>query len=192
MKKTLRLFIAVPIPDAVARFLTKTRAALQQPGMNVRWVPVENIHLTLKFLGDIDAAGVEPVAGRMNAVAGANPPFSLAARGLGGFPNLRSPRVLWIGVDGDTRRLGTLQHDVESELETLGHKKERRRFHPHLTLGRTRKRLDGRRFGLSDASWAQHASDAFRVDRICMFASVLKPGGAEYTRLHTSYLENSK
>lgn len=188
MNKPLRLFIALPIPDAVARFLKNTRAALQQPGMNVRWLPVENIHLTLTFLGDIDATGVEPVAGRMDAVAGENAPFSLVARGVGGFPSLRGFRVLWVGLDGDVQRLETLRCDVESALETLGHKKERRRFHPHFTLARTRQRLDGGRFGLSDASWAQHASDAFRVDRICLFASVLKPGGAEYTRLHTSTL----
>jgi len=192
MKNTLRLFTAVPIPEAVARFLKNMRTTLEQPGMNVRWVPVENIHLTLKFLGDVDADGVEPIAGRMDAAAGANAPFSLIARGLGGFPNLRGFRVLWIGLDGDTERLETLQRDVAFELETLGHKKERRRFHPHFTLARTRQRTDGRRFGLLDASWAQHASDAFRVDRVCLFASVLKPGGAEYSRLHTSYLENSQ
>jgi 2'-5' RNA ligase len=190
MKETLRLFIAVPIPDAIARFLKRTRAALQLSGMDVRWVPVENIHLTLKFLGDIDAAGLDPVAGGMDAAAGDSAPFSLIARGVGGFPNLRGLRVLWVGLDGDTHRLETLRRDVDSALEPLGHKKEHRRFHPHFTLARTRQRLDGRRFGLSDASWAQHASDAFRVDRICLFASVLKPGGAEYTRLHTSTLEH--
>ena len=69
MKKTLRLFIAVPIPNAVVRFLKNMRAALQHPGMNIRWVPVENIHLTLKFLGDIEAASVDPVAERMDAAA---------------------------------------------------------------------------------------------------------------------------
>ena len=188
MKKTVRVFIAVPIPDDVARFLRRSRTALQQPGMNLRWVPVENIHLTLKFLGDIDAASIEPVAGRMDAAAGASAPFSLIARGVGGFPNLRGFRVLWIGVDGDTRRLESLQRGVESGLETLGLEKERRRFHPHLTLARTRQRMDGGQFGLLDATWAQHASEAFRVDRICLFSSVLKPVGAVYTRLHTSYL----
>ncbi|BBO73841.1 RNA 2',3'-cyclic phosphodiesterase [Desulfosarcina widdelii] len=188
MKNKLRLFIAVPIPDAVTRFLKSTQTELGQTGLNIRWVPVENIHLTLKFLGDVDAASVHPVAERMDATAGANAPFELIAGGVGGFPNLRSFRVLWVGVDGDTRRLETLQRSIESELETLGHKKERRRFHPHLTLARTRQRVDGGRFGLLDASRAQHASEAFRVDRICLFASVLKPGGAEYTRLHASYL----
>jgi len=192
MKKKLRLFIAVPIPDAVTRFLKSTRTALDRAGLNVRWVPVENIHLTLKFLGDIDAASVDPVAERMDAAAGASAPFELIAGGVGGFPNLRNFRVLWVGVDGDTRRLETLQRDVESEIETLGIKRERRRFHPHLTLARTRQRLDGEPFDLLDASRTQHVSEAFRVDRICLFASVLKPGGAEYSRLHTSYLENSQ
>lgn len=188
MKKNLRLFIAVPIPEAVTRFLKSTRTALDQPGLNIRWVPVENIHLTLKFIGDIDAARVDPVAGRMDAAAGASAPFELIARGVGGFPNLRGFRVLWVGVDGDTRRLETLQRNVESQLEPLGMEKERRRFHPHLTLARTRQRMDGSRFGLLDESREQRASEAFRVDRICLFASVLKPGGAEYSRLHTSYL----
>ena len=188
MNKKLRLFIAVPLPDTATRFLKSTRTALEQPGLNIRWVPVENIHLTLKFLGDSDAACVDSVAERMDAAAGANAPFDLIGRGVGGFPNLRSFRVLWVGLDGDTRRLETLQCSVESELETLGHKKERRRFHPHLTLARTPQRMDGSRFGLLDASWTQRASEAFRVDRICLFASVLKPGGAEYTRLHTSCL----
>ncbi|MBC2710611.1 MAG: RNA 2',3'-cyclic phosphodiesterase [Desulfosarcina sp.] len=188
MQKTLRAFVAVPIPDAVAVFLQQIQVRLQSPGMNVRWVATKNIHLTLKFLGDIDPSRVPAVAAQMDTAAGSVPSFSLEAMGVGVFPNLRNARVLWVGLGGDLDRLRAIQTTLESDLESVGFRKETRRFHPHLTIGRTRQRVDAETIGASLEPLKDVASDSFRVDRLMLFNSILKPAGAEHTLLHTSRL----
>lgn len=188
MQKTFRAFVAVPIPDAVAVFLQQVQARLHFPGRNIRWVATENIHLTLKFLGDIDPSRVPAVAAQMDAAAGMTPSFSLKAGGVGVFPNLRHARVLWVGLTGDLQRLKAIQATLESALESLGFGRESRDFHAHLTIGRTRQRIDAKKIGASLEPLKDAASDSFRVDRLVLFKSVLKPAGAEYTLLHTSHL----
>ena len=188
MQTTQRLFVAVPIPEPVARFLEDIRRRLETPEVSIRWVPVKNIHLTLQFFGEVEAASVAAIADQMDAVADAAPSFSIAAKGVGGFPNMRRFRVLWIGLGGETRQLAAIQGALAARLETIGFARERRRYHPHLTIGRARQPIDGRRWGEQLAPLSDCASDPFRVDRICLFASLLKPGGAEYTCLHTSHL----
>ena len=189
MKTTQRLFVALPLPDPVARFLKDIRRRLETPELNIRWVPVKNIHLTLQFLGDVERATVASITEQMDAAVGAFPPFSIAAKGVDGFPNLRRFRVLWVGLDGETQQLAGIQRELASRLEMIGFARERRRFHPHLTIGRARHPIDGRRFGERLPTLADRASEPLRVDRICLFASLLKPGGAEYTCLHTSHLD---
>ena len=100
----------------------------------VRWVDSEGIHLTLKFLGDIDPALVEDVLRAMEQAASGTLPFQVHLNGLGVFPNLRRPRVLWAGVGGDMDALGALQEKVEAAMEGLAFPRERRAFSPHLTL----------------------------------------------------------
>jgi len=192
MKTTQRLFVAVPVPDAVARFLEKIRRQLQDAGMSIRWVPVKNIHLTLQFLGDVEKTAVAAITRQMEAAVGAMTPFSMMAKGVGGFPNLRRFRVLWVGLTGDTRQLDAIQRLLASGLATVGFAEERRPFQPHLTIGRARQPMDGRRWGERLATVADCASDPFRVDRIGLFASALKPGGAEYTCLHTAHLAGER
>jgi len=189
METILRLFVAVPVPDPIARFLKDIRRRLEAPELHIRWVPVENIHLTLQFLGDVERAGVAAITDQMDAAAGSVQSFSIAAKGVGGFPNLRRFRVLWVGLDGDTHRLAAIQGELAARLETIGFARERRRFHPHLTIGRARHPIDGRRLGQRLPVLADCSSEPLRVDRICLFASRLKPGGAAYTCLHTAHLD---
>ena len=188
MQQTLRTFVAVPIPDAVALFLEQMQGQLQLPGMNVRWVAVKNIHLTLKFLGNIDPSMVSAVAAHMDASAEMNPSFSLIAKGVGVFPNRRNARVFWVGLAGELDRLKTLQATLESGLESVGFKKESRDFSAHLTIGRTRRRVDAQTIGALLEPLKDESSDSFRVDRLMLFKSVLRSPGAEYTLLHTSHL----
>ena len=188
MKTTLRLFVAVPVPDPVARFLKDIRGRLETPEMNIRWAPVKNIHLTLQFLGDVETAAVASITDQMDAAAGAVAPFSIAAKGVGGFPTLRRFRILWVGLDDEKQHLTAIQSALASRLETIGFTRERRRFHPHLTIGRARQPIDGRRLGQRLPTLADCSSEPLPVDRICLFASQLKPGGADYTCLHTSHL----
>lgn len=188
MPEPLRVFIAVPVPEALVIFLQNIQAQLKSSGMDVRWLAVKNIHLTLKFIGDIERSRVSAIAARMDATAGQFPPFTLEARGVGVFPNRRHARVFWVGLDGELDRLGNVQAALESGLEPVGFSKETRRFHPHLTIGRTRRRIDAPIIGESLDALEEIASDSFRVDRLGLIKSDLKPSGAEYTLLHASPL----
>lgn len=188
MQKTFRTFIAVPIPDAVVVFLEQIQAQLQSPGMNVRWVATKNIHLTLKFLGDIDPSQVPAIAARMDTAAGATPVFTLQAKGVGVFPNLRRSRVLWVGLTGELDRLSAVQAALESSLESVGFSSASRPFRAHLTIGRSRQRIDAQMLGACLEPLKDVASNRFRVDRLTLVKSRLKPAGAEYTPLHTSPL----
>jgi 2'-5' RNA ligase len=188
MPQSLRVFIAVSMPDPLAFFLRDVQTQLQLSGRDVRWLAVKNIHLTLKFIGAVDPSRVVDVAARMDEAAGQIPPFSLKARGVGVFPNLRHARVLWVGLDGALEPLCEIQATLESGLETIGFSRESRRFHPHLTIGRTRRRIDAQTIGASLEPLKEAVSDSFRVDRLGLFKSTLKPAGAEYSLLHTSRL----
>ncbi|MBR9986438.1 MAG: RNA 2',3'-cyclic phosphodiesterase [Desulfosarcina sp.] len=188
MPKTLRAFVAVPIPDAVALFLMQIQAQLQLPKRNIRWVAAKNIHLTLKFLGDIDPSRVPAVAAQMDAAANATAAFSLTAKGVGVFPDLGHARVLWVGLVGDLDRLKTIQAALESGMASAGFKRETRGFGAHLTIGRIRRRIDAQLISESVEPLKAVASDGFRVDRLMLLKSILTPNGPEYTLLHTSHL----
>ncbi len=188
MQQTLRAFVAVMVPDEVAVFLRQVQTQVQLPGMNIRWVATKNIHLTLKFLGDIDSSRIPEVAAQMDAAAGMIGPFSLAAKGVGVFPNLRRARVLWVGLAGDLDRLNEIQATLESGMESIGFRRESRNFGAHLTIGRIRNWTDAKMIAASLDQLKDVASDGFQVDRLVLFKSILKPNGPEYSLLHTSHL----
>jgi 2'-5' RNA ligase len=137
----VRSFIAIELPESiqasVREFLDKLRSDLKQ--LPIRWVSVKNIHLTLKFLGDIPQGQIDPIHGCLAEVARDYSSFEVYVRGFGCFPQPRKPRVLWLGIEESSDRLMRLQRDIEAELRGLGFEPESRRFHPHLTLGRVKK-----------------------------------------------------
>lgn len=188
MPETLRAFIAVPIPEALTVFLRHVQTQLQARRMKLRWVAPKNIHLTLKFLGDIALSQVPAIVERMDAAADVMPAFRLAASGVGVFPNHRHPRVLWVGLAGDLIRLNRLQATLDHGLVAEGFGKVSRNFQAHLTIGRTRQRIDAQTIDTTLISLQDIVSDSFRVDRLDLVKSVLKPAGPEYTRLHVSHL----
>lgn len=191
MQKTIRTFIAVPIPNAVAVFLQQVQSQLQLAAMDIRWVATQNIHLTLKFLGDIDPSRVPAVAAKLDSAAAAIAPFEIKASGVGVFPNLRHARVLWVGLAGEIDLLTALQTILESGLDSVGFKGEPRDFRAHLTIGRTRRRMDAQTLGAALESLRAAGSDSFRVDRLTLFQSKLKSAGAEHIPLHTSLLSEA-
>ena len=135
----IRAFIAVELPPAVREAVEGVVRELRSGiGDGVRWVRPEGVHLTLKFLGDIDAGSVPAVSRAMAQCAASAAPFDLFLEGVGVFPNARRPRVIWIGLGGALEPLLALQHSIDRELEGLGFARERRPFTPHLTLGRVR------------------------------------------------------
>ena len=188
MSDRIRAFIAIKLPDGVARSLDKIKERLTPYGWKVRWVPTGNIHLTLRFLGDIDGVDVAPIGQAMaNAVEGLDP-VSLRSEGIGAFPGVKRPRALWVGVKGQTDVLAVLQGKLEKELAKLGFAQENRPFRGHLTIGRAKGRIDPKQFLDAMHALAEFESSAFVVDRIILFRSELKPSGAVYTELSEAAL----
>jgi 2'-5' RNA ligase len=141
-ENTIRTFIALETPPWVREVLAQTIGQLRGaiPG-GVRWQDPTGIHLTLKFLGNIDPHRVDGLLKAMADSAQGSPPFQLRLAGLGAFPNQRQPRVLWVGLAGDLQSLQGLHDKVEEEVQKLAPtspSRESRSFHPHLTLGRVR------------------------------------------------------
>ena len=182
----IRSFVAIELEAAVhiglAQFQQRLKERVELP---VRWVRPEGIHLTLKFLGDVDAGAMRRIE---EALAGATVtvrPFSISLGNVGGFPSLKRPRVLWVGLAGELDALVELQRRVETEMKAVGFPAEGRGFQPHLTLGRVRQEgppkggLDASRLeGLETPPGPEQI-----VERVSLMRSDLKPAGAVYTRL---------
>jgi RNA 2',3'-cyclic 3'-phosphodiesterase len=180
----MRTFITVPLPPECHSLLAELQGKMRPLGADVRWVAVSSIHLTLKFLGEIDPALVPQLVASLRGSASGEPAFKLSLTGLGGFPSLRNPRVIWCGLAGDTERLGALQSKVEKTCSDLGFPPEAREFHPHLTLGR----VQGKRNLQSVLDYIKIApafEQAFDADCFHLYKSVLSPRGATYTVLDT-------
>ncbi len=163
-------------------------AALEHAGgrRSVAWVAPQNLHLTLRFLGEIDASAAEAVKDRL-VPPFATPAFEVGLSGLGTFPSMGPPRVIWLGVSAGAVALSDVAREVDARLEGLGLPNEERGFHAHLTLGRVKSPV-GRRE--RDAIAAVGAADAGRclVDHVTLFESRLSPSGASYSVIATSRL----
>ena len=193
----IRLFIAIPLPKSLLKGLADVQYRLQGkvPHQSVRWARSEGIHLTLKFLGDTPTDKVPTITEALTVVGRNAPPCTLVVKGLGCFPNLRRPRVLWVGVNEPTGRLEALQKAVEEAMTSLGYKPERHSFTPHLTLGRVRQGTSGRdEREIAEAIEGTNVDQLaeFTADRFELIRSDLKPSGAEYTTLETFILQGDQ
>ena len=183
----VRCFVAIELPAEARRRLGTLTAGLREAGVRgLRPVNPEGVHLTLKFLGDVSASQVGAVSAAMEGAAAAARPFDLELRGLGGFPDLRRPRVLWVGVEGDLEALQRLYEAVEAALSPLGFPPEGRAFTPHLTLARLREGTPTEERAraaahLTSLAWEEGA--AIPVGGVSLMRSTLRPGGAVYSRL---------
>lgn len=179
----IRAFIAVELPDAVREFLAEISAELKRTGGDVKWVRPESIHLTLKFLGAVRNELVPEIEAVAVPVFSRQQPFVVQAKGLGAFPHLGRPRVIWAGLEDREGRLGPLAGLVESAVVPLGIPRERKSFNPHLTLGRVRS--DKGRTDLVETvrQRMEVIGPSFSVDHAVLFQSILKPSGAEYRAL---------
>lgn len=184
MDDTIRCFIAVELPVQVLKDIGAYLAQLRKIAPEIRWVRPESMHITLKFLGEQPAALVESVAKKMVLIKDQFSPFSLSVTGSGCFPNRRQPRVFWLGMEQDkSNPLISLHEWIDNQMESLGFEKEKRRFSPHLTLGRIKQaRRHDEIFKFFDQN--PFSSDRFFVDRISLMRSQLKTTGAVYTALN--------
>ncbi|HZW03347.1 MAG TPA: RNA 2',3'-cyclic phosphodiesterase [Anaerolineaceae bacterium] len=187
----IRAFIAIELPDAIREKLSLLLDRLKCPETSaVRWVPVSNIHLTLKFLGDTSPNNLEIFSKILHAEAARRRSFEFEIGGIGTFPNLRRPRVIWVGVQAPAELIG-LQRSIEGEAIRLGYNPDGRPFSPHLTLGRVNQNATPQEVRqISDVLLKQPSEKLGKVtvDRVVLFRSDLRPNGAVYTPLATAKL----
>ena len=188
----IRAFIAIELPGAVRRALGELIQRLDADGLPLRWVRPDNIHLTLKFLGDISSGQAAAVGDALAAAVAGTAPFQLRAAGVGVFPSLARARVVWVGAAGGVERLKGLQQNIDGALEKLGFAAEKRPFKGHLTLGRAKDRLDPERLKRSLKAVGVFEAGEFQVDRVTLFKSELKPTGAVYTPLREMAFKGEK
>jgi 2'-5' RNA ligase len=186
----VRLFIAVELPTAVLAALTALQKRLKTLDREraIRWTAAEGVHLTLKFLGETTSDRIPAIVTGLEQAAGGKTPFDLSMTGVGCFPNLQRPRVVWAGLRGDMGALRRLQEAVEEHIAPLGYPTEARAFSPHLTLGRARREAStgalaafGKQIEQVGAATAEAVN--WRVEAVSLMRSDLKPSGALYTRL---------
>ena len=182
----VRCFIAVELSDGAKAEIQRLIEAVSETEIRgVRAVRPGGVHVTLRFLGDIERDAVPKAIAAIRAAASRSRPFDLALADVGGFPNARSARVLWAGVSGDTDSLGELRASVEDELSAKGFRRDRRRFNPHITLARLRDRVSGpdRRRVVEAVSAVGHTKVTFTVEAVTLFQSTLHPEGSIHTLL---------
>lgn len=184
----MRIFIAIDLSDTLHKHLSEQIDQLTRllGDESIRWVKSSNIHLTLKFLGETPENKVDRIKSTLKDITSQFSSFRMQIGEFGCFPNLRRPRVFWIGVHEHTGVLKQIHGVIETDLEKLGFMKEGRPFTAHLTLGRLRKRIASSEMRtltrrLESVQIGELGTEI--VKEICLFRSVLRPSGAEYTRL---------
>jgi len=179
----MRTFIAVEVTGPALEAILRYQEQLRQFPAKVRWARPEQMHLTLKFLGEIEEPQAETVAEALKNLAGQNQAFEAELKGLGGFPDLRRPNVLWAGVQSGSEGLTRLADRVERAVKDLGFKKEKRPYRPHLTLGRVKSKEGLEPICKKMETDRDRSFGTFAVREIVLFKSVLSPSGAEYNAL---------
>ena len=186
----LRLFVALDPPEPVRRRIAamqvEMRRTLRSPASGegpVRWVPPENVHLTLQFLGAVPEERLEALRAAIAAAAAGGRPLTLEVKGAGGFPSARRPRVLWVGVAGEIEPLAVLAADLGRRLAPLGFPPDERPLSPHLTVGRAREGRGAPGLGGALAQFASQEGVPWRADALLLFRSHLAPSGARYEAL---------
>jgi 2'-5' RNA ligase len=187
----VRLFVAVELDAGVLKALADFIAALRRraealaPGARIGWVLPGQLHVTLRFIGEVPDAAAAAIAEGLRREA-ASPPFDIAVRGAGAFPDRGAPRVLWAGIGAGTEELADLEAEVSERLAAHGIKREDRPYRPHITLARVREAA-----GLRSAALLEKSDPEFGVSRvraITLFQSRTSPRGAVYTPLQSTPL----
>lgn len=188
MPDIIRTFIAAEMPKNIISGVGELQQGLKDYGIDIRWIRPENIHLTLKFLGDVQAADIGNIFGAISRTVDGIASISLNAKGIGVFPGLSRPRVLWVGLAGQLEVLLQLQKTLDSNLKAIGFPQEKRPFKGHLTIGRIKTKINAKKFGDALMAFRHFETETFIADKIILFKSELKPQGAVYTRLASAPL----
>lgn len=177
----IRAFIAATLAEPVIEEIAKVRLILQEAKGDIRWTRLEGLHLTFKFLGDITRSQVEPILSALQDIVQQQQTLHLVAQGLGAFPSLRRPRVVWVGLKGEG--VTALSEAIETALMPLDFPPEEREFTPHLTLGRVRSPRGWERVFSLIKENEQACFGESLINQLILFQSDLHPDGAIYTPL---------
>ncbi|MCE5266380.1 MAG: RNA 2',3'-cyclic phosphodiesterase [Planctomycetaceae bacterium] len=189
MKKTLRIFLAVEITAAIRARTAELIESLAATTADVKWVESHNLHVTLKFLGDVHEREIMDLCEAVEEGAAKVSPFALEIRGAGAFPTAARPRTVWLGAGDGTEQMVVLHDRVEDALAELGYREEHRRFQTHLTIGRVRGGGPGiAELGTQLQQHADFVAGRMTVDKVTVFASTLTPAGPVYDLLGTAPL----
>ena len=182
----IRSFLAFELPYNIKKMVRQVSEHIRRANLNVRWVNVDNIHLTVVFMGNIREEDIPAIKGQIRKACMEFGPFDIELNGLGVFPNVQRPRVLWLGLDGDIERMSSLKSALQELLKPFGIKEEKRSFRPHLTMGRFRK--PNRGDSTLDNIISQYKDldgPVCQLKELIMFKSELKREGAEYTKMES-------
>jgi 2'-5' RNA ligase len=193
MAEQIRTFIAIELepPQRAALGAVQETLKRERAGRYVRWVAPESIHLTLKFLGGVDASRMTELQAALTEACRGIPTFTLRISGIGAFPNARRPRVVWVGLQGDTAIAAQLAERIEAAFDKLGFPKEERPFSPHLTIGRIKRDVSSsdQQFVGEMVTQAQVGElGEIKARQVSIMKSDLRPTGSIYTQLYAVQL----
>lgn len=177
------MFVGIGLPDECRDAISRAISPVRERGVPVSWTRAENLHLTLKFLGEVRGDRVEELGGLMAEAAGDIRPFDLVLEGAGGFPSMSSPRILWVGIREPLDPVRKLHQNMENVLSAAGFPREGRIYHPHITVGRVRKPLPGGRAERIAAALSGKRFGIAHARTYRLYESRPSPSGAVYTVL---------
>lgn len=178
----MRCFIAIDMPEDIKRSISDFISKIDHKIKGIRWVLPENIHLTLKFLGELEDNQIKEVKKKISDISSNHSNFDINISKIGGFPTLKKPNILWIGIE-ESENLKALYDDIENSLLEIGFEKEDRKFSPHLTIGRVKDKRDIDSVIKAIASFQNFYFGTAKVNEILLMRSILKPSGAEYSKI---------
>jgi len=187
----MRAFIAIPLPDQVKAHLKACQNQLKYQGLKAAWPRPHTLHLTLKFMGEISETQVDKVSTAMDHALERLRGFEAETAGIGVFPSVKKPRVIWAGVQCPGNALENLAKRLDLEIhERAGLAMEKRRFSAHLTLARLKQRVNPRKMVDLIQKFHTQKKRSFQVREVVLYRSELQPGGAVHSPLHTVHLSD--
>jgi len=186
---TMRTFIAIELPNEIRNSLSRLQEQLKTSGADVKWVAPENIHLTLKFLGEVEEKKLEKITQIIEDTCGERNKFQIRIASLGAFPKIDFPRVIWVGLDLGDKETKEIAKELEQNLAKIGIPKEDRSFSSHITIGRMRSTLNREKLVQNLRNKLGGQNLEFCVNKITLFKSTLTPKGPIYEVLKEANLK---
>ena len=188
----IRAFIAIKIDNLNKQKISSLISQLKKSDTAIKWASENQMHLTLKFLGDIKESDVENCSNSLKSIADNSNAFSIKFSKIGGFPNIQKPRVIWLGIDKGAEELKLLNNKIENDFEKLGFQKEKREYSAHLTLGRVKSLKNIQNLTKIISEINLDLQDEIKINKIILFQSTLTSKGAIYTPLSEYPINNLK